>query len=65
MAFLLTKKRLALGDADLIPEAGERTDLCDRAQRDFFRDHLAWWVPAFATGLRHKSQGAYLRALAD
>jgi len=65
MAFLLTKKRLALGDEAAVPEAGERTDLCDRAGRDFFRDHLAWWVPAFVAGLRRKSQGGYLHALAD
>jgi TorA maturation chaperone TorD len=65
MAFLLTKKRLAPGDAAATPKPGERTDVCDRAGRDFFRDHLAWWVPAFAAGLGRKSEGGYLRALAD
>ncbi len=64
MAFLLMKKRLALAAVDIDPDAGERASICDRAQRDFFRDHLAWWVPAFAAGLRRKARGSYHHALA-
>jgi TorA maturation chaperone TorD len=65
MAFLLLKERLALTALDRDPEAGERASVCDRARCDFFRDHLAWWVPAFAAGLRRKARGGYPRALAD
>jgi TorA maturation chaperone TorD len=64
MAFLLLKKREALAAADSDPEAAERAQICDQAQRDFFRDHLAWWVPTFAAGLRHKARGGYHGALA-
>lgn len=38
----------------------ERIEVCRRAQRDFFVDHLGWWLPAF--GLRLSSlrpQGFY------
>jgi putative dimethyl sulfoxide reductase chaperone len=64
MAFLLLKKRVALAVVDVDPEASEQASTCDHAQRDFFRDHLAWWVPSFAAGLRRKAGGGYLDALA-
>jgi TorA maturation chaperone TorD len=64
MAFLLLKKREALATADVDPEAAEQAHICDRAQRDFFCDHLAWWVPTFAAGLRRKAGGGYHDALA-
>jgi TorA maturation chaperone TorD len=64
MAFLLLKKRQALATAGVDPEAAEQADICDRAQRDFFCDHLAWWVPTFAAGLRRKAGGGYHDALA-
>lgn len=64
MAFLLLKKRLAFATADLGPEASEQASVCERAHRDFFRDHLAWWVPAFAAGLRRKATDGYHRVLA-
>lgn len=54
---MLLKKRLALADDE--PGATERAAICEEAQRDFFRDHLAWWAPAFATGLRRKSGGGF------
>jgi TorA maturation chaperone TorD len=53
MAFVLLKKRLALAANG--PEGSERAAVCDEAERSFFREHLAWWVPAFATGLRRKA----------
>jgi TorA maturation chaperone TorD len=55
MAFLLVKQRLAAelrGSAD---EVAERVHVCEAAQRGFFQDHLVWWVPAFAAGLRRKA----------
>jgi len=57
MAFLLTKERLAA-------TAGEAA-VCAEAGRDFFRDHLAWWAPSFATGLRRKAGGGPYAALAQ
>jgi len=60
MAFLLMKQRLAFGDS----KAAEWRQVCERTQLDFFREHLAWWLPAFATGLGRKAAGGYLGALA-
>jgi TorA maturation chaperone TorD len=65
MAFLLLKQRLALAAADHNPDAAEQARVCGEAQRDFFRDHLAWWVPSFATGLRRKAGGDFYAALAN
>jgi TorA maturation chaperone TorD len=63
MAFLLLKKRLALASMAANPNAIEDANSCDDAQRLFFRDHLAWWVPSFAMGLRRKAgQGFYAAA---
>jgi putative dimethyl sulfoxide reductase chaperone len=64
LAFLLLKKRLALAAVDLDPEASEQASVCERAHRDFFRDHLAWWVPAFAAGLRRRAKDGYPHVLA-
>jgi TorA maturation chaperone TorD len=60
MAFLLLKKRLAneVNDLDLV-------DICAKAEVDFFRDHLAWWVPAFTTGLRRRAGSGVYAALAQ
>lgn len=55
MAFILTKKRLAATDPEAVDEAAERVFVCDQAERSFMKDHLSWWLPAFATGLMHKS----------
>jgi TorA maturation chaperone TorD len=64
MAFLMLKRRQAVAATGHGLEAGEQAGVCDRALRDFFRDHLAWWLPAFAAGLRRKANGGYLHALA-
>jgi TorA maturation chaperone TorD len=63
LAFLLMKKRLALAAAGRDPDMAERAAVCDEAQRTFFQDHLAWWVPAFATGLRRKAGGGFYAAV--
>jgi TorA maturation chaperone TorD len=54
MAFVLLKKRLALVGEEGNPEKDEQASICEAAARSFFRDHLAWWLPSFATGLRRK-----------
>jgi TorA maturation chaperone TorD len=64
MAFLLTKRRLAIARADHDPEAAERSAVCEHALREFLRDHLAWWLPRFVDGLRRKAAPGYLDALA-
>jgi TorA maturation chaperone TorD len=64
IAFLLLKKRLALASADPDREPSELASVCERAERGFLRDHLAWWVPAFAASLRRKAQDGYPHVLA-
>lgn len=62
MAFVLLKKRMAQFEDDR-DGAAENVAVCDQAQQSFFRDHVAWWLPAFATGLRRKSgDGLYAAA---
>lgn len=63
MAFLLMKRRLA-SQSDAGLEEEELARLCEDAERAFFRDHLVWWVPAFAAGLRSKAETGIYAALA-
>lgn len=53
-AHLLMKKRLALAGGT--PHGAERARICDEARLAFVRDHLAWWLPSFAMGLRRRAQ---------
>jgi TorA maturation chaperone TorD len=46
-------------------EKRERMEICDAAQRAFFTEHLAWWLPAFASGLRRKAAGGLYTALGN
>lgn len=57
MAFLLTKKRLAAND--------EQADVCDKALRDFFRDHVLWWMPSFSAGLWRKAGDGFYAVVAQ
>lgn len=52
MAWLIAKEQHAVSGGKE-PEAR----ICRTAQRRFFREHLAWWVPAFALALRRKADG--------
>lgn len=56
MAWLLVKERHALRGAAKAEEV-EHAAVCRDAQRLFVREHLAWWVPAFALALRRKADG--------
>jgi TorA maturation chaperone TorD len=59
MAFLLMKARLLARD-----ESGwEALTVCHQAESDFFREHLAWWVPAFASGLQKRAGHGFYAAL--
>jgi len=60
MAFLLMKKRLA-GEAHEV----DKVEICAAAEASFFGDHLAWWVPAFATGLRRRAGSGLYAHLAE
>ncbi|HKI32869.1 MAG TPA: molecular chaperone TorD family protein [Gemmataceae bacterium] len=63
LALLLAKKRLASAGAEDDNEAAARARVCAEAEDAFFRDHLAWWVPSFATGLRRKAGQGFYAAL--
>jgi TorA maturation chaperone TorD len=63
MAFVLLKKRLALAQGTRDPNRADHADVCDQVERLFLRDHLAWWVPSFATGLRRKAGDGLYAAL--
>ena len=63
MAVLLTKQRIALARADWHAEAREQAETCARTQQAFLRDHLCWWAPAFAAGLRRRAGSGYLHEI--
>lgn len=52
MAWLIAKTLYASKNGET-----DNALLCGEAQVSFFRDHLAWWVPAFALALRRKADG--------
>jgi TorA maturation chaperone TorD len=62
MAILVMKKRVA--EARGTAEGIEAAAVCETAAVDFFRDHLAWWVPAFAAGLQKRAGSGFYAALA-
>ena len=56
MAFLLMKQRQIRQTMKSDSDKTEKLAVCDQAATDFFREHIAWWVPAFATGLIRRSE---------
>ncbi len=38
----------------------EAVEVCREAQRRFFKDHLAWWLPAFGVNLIKHATGFYM-----
>lgn len=52
MAWLIAKTLYALEEGE-----EDNANLCREAQVNFFRDHFAWWTPAFALALRRKADG--------
>lgn len=64
MAFLLMKTRLARLSDDQA-NWHEQAEICEEAARKFFAEHLAWWVPSFTRGLRHKAGDGLFTELAD
>lgn len=63
MAILLLKRRLAAAAVGQTAGAADEVFVCEEAERAFFRDHLAWWLPAFATGLRRRAEHGFYAAL--
>jgi TorA maturation chaperone TorD len=63
MALLAMKKRLAAHEGDTTNE--EHRSVCADAECKFFAEHLAWWVPSFAAGLRRKAECGFYVDLAD
>lgn len=55
MAWVIGKERHARQQGG--PASEERVEICREAQVKFFRDHLCWWVPAFALALQRKAEG--------
>jgi TorA maturation chaperone TorD len=53
MAWLVAKERYALEQEG--GEWDERARTCQDAQRGFFAEHVAWWVPAFAHALGQRA----------
>jgi TorA maturation chaperone TorD len=60
MASLLALERRA-GEAGFQNE--ELISVCRNAQTRFLREHLAWWVPAFAKLLVHEHAGGFYAAV--
>ncbi len=55
MAWVIGKELYARRQDDEVSQ--ERVEICRDAQMTFFRDHLCWWVPAFALALLRKADG--------
>lgn len=62
MSLLVTKHRLA--GRGRRRHAKGRREVSRQAQWCFLRDHLVWWVPSYATGLRRKAGTGPYAALA-
>jgi TorA maturation chaperone TorD len=52
MAWLIAKERHATESGS--EDAMNRAEICREAQRTFFKEHLAWWAPAFAFALARR-----------
>ncbi len=59
MSVLCAKEAHAIGEG-----LAENVEICRKAQRDFLRDHLARWFPAFARRVQDADPEGYLGALA-
>lgn len=46
-------------------QANENARVCAEAARKFFREHIVWWMPAFAHALRQRAASRFYLALAD
>lgn len=65
MAFLLGLERRAADSSGAGKEEknAEQMIVCRDAARQFLRDHLVWWAPAFGRLLAHENPGGYYEAV--
>jgi TorA maturation chaperone TorD len=63
MAFLLMKARLVLAEPG--DDGEDHAAVCLESSQKFFRDHLSWWLPSFAAGLRKRAESGLYAAVAD
>lgn len=63
MAFLLSLERLAREENSNL--RAERLQICRTAQQRFLKDHLAWWVPAFAKLLGRENPSGFYDAVGE
>lgn len=57
MASLISLERLAAESTEQV--SPDRAAVCREGQARFVREHLAWWVPAFARLLTHSAEGTF------
>ncbi len=62
MAFLLGLERRAFEEGE--SGSPEKLAVCRDAQQKFFKEHVAWWVPAFGRLLAKENQGGFYEAVA-
>jgi TorA maturation chaperone TorD len=60
MAIVVGLERRAAADES--DEQRQRIEVCQQAQTSFFRDHLAWWIPAFARLLERENPNGFYGA---
>jgi TorA maturation chaperone TorD len=65
MAILIMKSRMASMESDQAGQGEEQARICEETQQTFLREHLTWWVPSFAAGLRRKAGGAFYAAVGE
>jgi TorA maturation chaperone TorD len=46
------------------PESAAHARICESAQRRFLKEHLTWWLPAFAMLLAQQAEGSLYEAVA-
>lgn len=63
MSLLVAKQQLT--QKNRRRHAKGRAEVCRKAQRCFLMDHLVWWAPSFARGLRRKAGTGPYAALAQ
>jgi TorA maturation chaperone TorD len=63
MAFLIGLTVRAYGGEPSL--RNERLQVCQDAQASFLREHLSWWVPAFATLLSREDDGGFYSAVGN
>lgn len=64
MSWLILKEAYAR-ETSRNAQATENARVCAEAAGKFFREHVVWWMPAFAHALRQRAASRFYLALAD